>query len=299
MNHCANHRKLSPHTLKAYHHDLKLFNEFVSKTKIAPAEAQISDINKKLVQTWISEMSDVKPRSIRRRLATVKSMFSCLERQGYLNEDPLGRFRSEIKVGTSLPRVIARSTVRDLLRSLRQLHPTTIVSQRRLKQETVILEMLFSTGMRVSEVSFATIKQIDLDRQIISVRGKGNREREIPIVCNAFQDVLTSHVAWRQTNGASEDSPLFVNRLGKQLSDQSIRSILRRHASKIGTKRITPHMLRHTLATLLLEEGVDLRHIQRLLGHSSITTTTIYVQVSGRSQRRALASRHPRNKMVI
>jgi integrase/recombinase XerD len=83
------------------------------------------------------------------------------------------------------------------------------------------------------------------------------------------------------------------------MSDQSIRAILRRYGTSIGARRITPHMLRHTVATLLLEDGVDLRHIQRLLGHSSITTTTIYVHVSERSQRQVLARRHPRNKMGI
>jgi integrase/recombinase XerD len=298
-NHCSNHRKLSPHTLKAYRHDLKLFSEFMSKHADTSTEIPISIVDKKSVQNWIVGMRDVKPRSIRRRLATVKSMFSCLERQGYLNSDPLGRFRSEIKVGISLPRIIARSTVRALLRSPRRLNPTTQTAQTRLKQEVTILEMLFSTGMRVSEVAWTKIGQVDLDRQIISVHGKGNREREIPIVCHAFQDVLVTQIEWRQTNGGDEKSPLFVNRRGKRLSDQSIRAILRRHARKIGAKRITPHMLRHTVATLLLEEGVDLRHIQRLLGHSSITTTTIYAHVSDRSQRRALAVRHPRNKMSI
>jgi integrase/recombinase XerD len=299
INHCANHRKLSSHTLKAYRHDLKLLSEFMAKSSSPQIGIPITNVDKKAIQEWITGMDDVKPRSIRRRLATVKSMFSCLERQGYLSIDPLGRFRSEIKVGISLPRIIARSTVRALLRSPRRSISTTHASQIRLKQETTIIEMLFSTGMRVSEVSWTSVEQIDLERQIISVHGKGNREREIPIVCPGFEAALAAQIEWRETNGARQDSPLFVNRRGNRLSDQSIRAILRRHSNRIGTKRITPHMLRHTVATLLLEEGVDLRHIQRLLGHSSIATTTIYAQVSERSQRRVLASRHPRNKMSI
>lgn len=300
LEHCTHHRKLSPHTLKAYRHDLMLFEDYSSKKDSTSAPVLITNVDKSSVQGWIAEMKQVKPKSIRRRLATVKSMFSCLERQGYLSSNPLGRFRSEIKVGASLPRIVARSTVRALLRSPRRLiNPLTPKSQARLQQETTVLEMLFSTGMRVSEVSWTAIKQIDLERQVISVHGKGNREREIPIVCQAFQDALINQIAWRQANDAGEDSPLFVNRQGQRLSDQSIRAILRHHANKIGTKRITPHMLRHTVATLLLEEGVDLRHIQRLLGHSSITTTTIYAQVSERSQRRVLAVKHPRNKMCI
>jgi integrase/recombinase XerD len=299
IGHCANHRKLSVHTLKAYRHDLRVFAGFMSKTAVGQNSAPISVVDKSSVQNWLNNMREIKPRTVRRRLATIKSMFSSLERQGYIGNDPLGRFRSEIKVGSSLPRIIARSTVRSLLRSPRKQVAKAPSSQARLKQESTLLEMLFSTGMRVGEVSATTVGQADLDRQIISVHGKGNRERQIPIVCEALQEALSDQIDWRHSNGATSESPLFVNGRGLRLSDQSIRSILRRHARNISAKRITPHMLRHTIATLLLEDGVDLRHIQRLLGHSSIMTTTIYVHVSERSQRRALAQKHPRNKMTI
>jgi integrase/recombinase XerD len=138
-----------------------------------------------------------------------------------------------------------------------------------------------------------------MDRHTISVRGKGNRQREIPIVCDAFRQVLCQHLDDRRAAGGVLEDPVFVNNRGKRLSDQSVRGVLRKYSAKIGSRRITPHMLRHTIATLLLEDGVDLRHIQRLLGHSSITTTTIYVQISERSQRQVLERRHPRNKMQI
>lgn len=301
IGHCANHRKLSVHTLKAYRHDLKIFSDFISRSEGSSDSIPTSTVNKNSVQNWLVSMDNVKPRTIRRRLATVKSMFSSLERQGLIANDPLGRFRSEIKVGSNLPRIVARSTIRSLLRApLKQSAlPSTPLSRTRLMQETALLEMLFSTGMRVSEVSGTTIGQVDLDRQVISVHGKGNREREIPIVCCAFEEALLKQIEWRGLNGGKADSPLFVSRRDTRLSDQSIRAILRKHSSNIGSKRVTPHMLRHTIATLLLEDGVDLRNIQRLLGHSSITTTTIYVHVSERSQRRVLAQKHPRNKMAI
>jgi integrase/recombinase XerD len=299
IGHCANHRKLSAHTLKAYRHDLKIFNDFMVKSAGDESSSPTSVVDKNSVQNWLVSMDNVKPRTARRRLATVKSMFSSLERQGRIANDPLGRFRSEIKVGSSLPRIVARSTIRSLLRAPRRQTASTPSSRLRLMQETTLLEMLFSTGMRVGEVSGVAIRQVDLDRQIISVHGKGNREREIPVVCCAFQEALLEQIEWRRLNGGTADSPLFISRRGTRLSDQSIRAILRRHARNIGAKRVTPHMLRHTVATLLLEEGVDLRHIQRLLGHSSITTTTIYVHVSDRSQRRVLAQKHPRNKMLI
>jgi len=296
LGHCANHRKLSNHTLKAYRHDLKLFCAFTSGDS---GDASISCVNRNLVQRWIAEMNAVKPRTIRRRLATLKSLFACLERNERLNENPLAGYRSEVKIGTSFPRTVSRSTVKSLLRSARK-HPTeTETGIRRRTQETALVETLFSTGMRVSEVVSTNIKHVDMDRMIIDVRGKGNRERETPIVCDAFKDALLEQLATRNAAGATPDSPQFVNRAGRRMSDQSVRAILRRHAAKIGAKKITPHMLRHTIATLLLEDGVDLRYIQRLLGHSSIATTTIYVHVSERSQRQVLVRRHPRNKMLV
>lgn len=299
MGHCSNHRKLSVHTIKAYRHDLALFQNFVSRQIDKTNEIPISTVDRNVVQRWLASMTGIKPRTIRRRLATVKSMFAGLERHNDVIDNPLRRLRSEVKVGMSLPRTISRSMVRSLLRSARNGEGQTNLATIRRTQETALIEALFSTGMRVSEVVSTNIGQVDMDRLIISVHGKGNREREVPIVCEAFKTALSQQLAIRRGDGATDEAPLFVNKRGRRLSDQSVRSILRRHAAKIGSRKITPHMLRHTIATLLLEDGVDLRHIQRLLGHSSITTTTIYVQVSERSQRQVLTRRHPRNKMAI
>jgi len=227
----------------------------------------------------------------------VKSMFSCLERQGQLANNLLAGFRSEVKVGKSLPRTVARTTIKSLLRSTNKLTGDTPTSKRRNIRDVALVELLFSTGMRVSEAITTNIGHVDVERLVISVCGKGNREREIPIVCDGFREKLFNQIAQRLADAGRPEDPLFVNRRGVRISDQSVRTVLRKHAARIGARRITPHMLRHTVATLLLEDGVDLRHIQRLLGHSSISTTTIYVQISERSQRQVLARRHPRNKM--
>lgn len=296
LGHCADHRKLSHHTLKAYKQDLSHFRTFAPDLT---GDIPISSIDRNLVQRWLASMNGAKPRTVRRRLATLKSMFSSLERCGNLKNNPLAGFRSEVKVGSILPRTVARATVKLLLQSPRKEVAQRPAIKTRSILETALIEILFSTGMRVSEVVATNLGDIDMERLVISVRGKGNREREIPIVCDAFQEALSQYLVERRLNDVKPDAPLFVNRRGGRMSDQSVRAILRRHATRIGTRRITPHMLRHTLATLLLEDGVDLRHIQRLLGHSSITTTIIYVHVSGRSQRKALASHHPRNKMNI
>jgi integrase/recombinase XerD len=295
LQHCENHRKLSPHTLKAYRHDLNLFLEFAKKLALETPSA----VDRRFVQEWMLTMTAARPRTIRRRVATLKSFFSSLERNNQIADNPLRGFRSELKIGSSLPRTIARSTVKLLLRSPQSQSMTTPKAAGRKIQERTLIEILFCTGMRVSEVVSMNLDQVDMQRQIITVHGKGNRAREIPIVCEGFRGALMQQLRLRQKTTVETNAPLFVNRRGTRMSDQSARAILRRHSANIGTRRITPHMLRHTVATLLLEDGVDLRHIQRLLGHSSIMTTTIYVHVSERSQREALARRHPRNKMGV
>ncbi|WP_342750736.1 tyrosine-type recombinase/integrase [Termitidicoccus mucosus] len=163
----------------------------------------------------------------------------------------------------------------------------------RLSRNQALIELLFCGGLRVTEVADLLVTSVDLGDDVIRVTGKGSRERIIPIVSAPLRNALKRWLKIRERHHA--DGPfLFTNRVGKRLSDQSIRLIVKQTAAASGTGNITPHMFRHTLATQLLEQGVDLRHIQRLLGHSSITTTTIYAQVSDRSQRESLLVRHPR-----
>jgi integrase/recombinase XerD len=296
LGHCANHRKLSPHTLKAYKHDLNNLRLFATTSG---SEVLFQSLNRPLVQGWLAGMEGAKPRTIRRRIAALKSMLSALERNGIATSNPLTGFRNEVRVGNVLPRTIARSTVQLLLRSAHRQSAKSRSETVKRAKETALIEMLFATGMRVSEAVATNLGDVDMQRLVISVRGKGNREREIPIVCEEFQTALVGQIRARTVDGAGPNDPLFVNRNSNRTSDQSVRAILHRHAIKIGAQRITHHMLRHTVATLLLEDGVDLRHIQLLLGHSSIATTTIYVHVSGQSQREVLARHHPRKKMKI
>ena len=296
VDYCTAQRKLSRHTVKAYKHDLANLSAFAAHTT---ANFALSSVDRNFIQHWLRSMGASKPRTIRRRLATLKSMFASIERQGIIKTNPLAGMRSEVKVGTELPRTIGRGTVRSLLRASRRSKSPSLSSRVQTVRDTALVEMLFATGMRVSEVAASNIQDVDMDRMLITVRGKGSRERQIPIVCEQFQKVLARHLKMRRKVCKRTDLPLFTNRQGLRMSDQSIRAVVRRCSNEIGSQRITPHMLRHTVATLLLEDGVDLRHIQRLLGHSSITTTTIYVHVSERSQRKVLSLRHPRNKMSL
>ena len=194
-------------------------------------------------------------------------------------------------MGKPLPRIVSRKVVGKLLRSINQKGPSPENTPIRTIRDRTLLELLFGTGMRVSEVSNLRRMSVDLVSERILVNGKGNRERIIPIVNHELFDSLEDHIRSRK---AKPSDFLFVNRSGRRLTEQSIRNILHRHAALLNLGKVTPHMLRHTCGTLLLEQGVDLRHIQKLLGHSSIVTTTIYAQVSEHSHRDILKKRHPR-----
>lgn len=295
LAHCEEHRKLSPLTIKAYTEDLELLKAFVLQHGTS---RKVSSVDGALIQNWMATMSSAKPRTIRRRIATVKSMLGTLHRRAQISQNPLAAFRSEVRIGVTLPRVVARSAIKSLLQEAHS-EGCSNVRTRGHKTDVALIEILFGTGMRVSEIVSRNLEHFDMQRLAISVNGKGNREREIPIACEGLRKALHEQLEMRKENGATPCDPIFVNRRNTRMSDQSVRTILRRFAEKIGLQRLTPHMMRHTLATLLLEDGTDLRHIQRLLGHSSITTTTIYVQVSESSQRQVLMRRHPRNKMDV
>jgi integrase/recombinase XerD len=158
-----------------------------------------------------------------------------------------------------------------------------------------LIELLFGAGLRVGEIANLSAERIDLESDSIRVNGKGSRERFVPIVSAELKAALNDYV---QTRGVLDDSSryFFLNQSGtRRIREDSIRRAVHRMARNAGLGiKVTPHMFRHTFATLLLDRGVDLRVIQRLLGHSSIVTTTIYAQVSEHSQRKVLTSANPR-----
>jgi integrase/recombinase XerD len=290
LRHCAQERHFSRHTLKAYRLDLNGFAAFVVGTggPFSPSE-----ITRETLREFTRSFTFAKPRTVRRKAACIKSFFRYLFAERRIPSNPAQDWQSGVKLGRTLPRTIPLTAVRGIFSAVYD-EPESLkrsAATRKLRDRALI-ETLFCTGLRVSEVSDLKTNSIDLDEEFILVNGKGARERIVPIVSPELRRVLRRWHERRQKLH-SESTYLFTNRVGRRLSDQSIRTIVRQ-AGLAASVKVTPHMFRHTLATQLLEQGVDLRHIQRLLGHSSITTTTIYAQVSDRSQRECLLLRHPR-----
>lgn len=288
LEHCAHERRLSINTIKAYRLDLKAFGEYLESKQLS----NIEDIQPEILREYACSIKNLKPRSVKRKIATIKSLFVYFAASGKLQKNQLENYRSNIRIGKALPRIVSRRTVKSLLQDPYSTNRSTNISSKYKLRNRAIIEILFGTGMRVSEVSHLCIDSVDLRANRILVRGKGNRERVIPIVSSELIESLKEHICERN---ADHEKYLFVNRGGRRLSEQSIRTILRKRAASLSLGKITPHMLRHTVATLLLEQGVDLRYIQKLLGHSSIVTTTIYVDVSEHSHRNVLKKKHPRS----
>ena len=288
LTQCTDIKKLELLTIKAYAIDLKQFYEYASLKA-----STVSQLDKTLVQSYIEEISKkYAAKSLKRKIASIKAFFNYLEFEDLIVVTPFRKIRVSIKEPKRLPKALSLFDVEKLLFFL--------YSQPRDKKILIrniaIFELMFATGIRVSELCNIKLSDINFEAQILSVKGKGNKERlsvvSNPYVISALQNYLSIRPA--------TDSPfLFINRLGKRLSAQSVRFFIEALGKTVLEKLITPHMIRHTFATLLLEEGVDITHIKSFLGHASISTTQIYAASTTNKQRQILTALHPRNRIRI
>jgi integrase/recombinase XerD len=295
--HCQYEKNLSPKTLKAYSIDLRQFRERLTRPS---GEVEITAVDKAALRDHIQGLfTGNAEKTIKRKVATLKAFFHHLEREDAILVNPFRKMEVRIKETRRLPRTVALADLNRLFQHLydrkRSLQDRKSPAYRALVRDIAVLELLFATGARVSEVCSLKAADLDLRRGDVRILGKGGRERIIQICDGETIAVIKEHLS---LNGRAEaSSPLFRNRAGGSLSAQSVRAMLKRYASEVGLEiHLTPHMLRHSVATLLLEEGVDIRYIQQLLGHSSISTTQIYTQVHATQQRRLLSAKHPRRR---
>jgi integrase/recombinase XerD len=201
-----------------------------------------------------------------------------------------------------LPKTIPLITIQAILLAAYQdlyQNNTTTFYYKTVLRDIAVLELLFATGIRVSELCSLTINDVNLSEGYIKIYGKGSKERIVQI---GNKEVLLALTDYKNTLRLPKCNSgfFFINRLNKRLSEQSVRYMIKKYVGIAGiSMHITPHMFRHSFATLLLEEDVDIRYIQQLLGHSSIVTTQIYTHVTSNKQKSILTSKHPRNKVII
>jgi integrase/recombinase XerD len=242
-----------------------------------------------------------KPSSVKRKLAVLRSFFRYVEEE-YGYENPFLRFRFKIKEQKQLPRLIPVEMIQSLLRTLYKQKALATPQSRKyaeLVKDAAILELLFATGLRVSELCALSKADIDIQTGNAIIHGKGGKMRLVHVVNADVIEILREYADVFATS-ILKTGCFFINRINKPISPDSVRSMIRRRAKEADISlHITPHMFRHSFATLLLEEDVDIRYIQRFLGHSSIVTTQIYTHVSVKKQRSILSMKHPRNNMSM
>jgi integrase/recombinase XerD len=303
MLHCKYSKNLSPLTLRAYTIDL---NQFVQKCQ---PTSPIHSITKSDIRAYVKTLFEAKLKetSIRRKIATLKALFNFLEYDEKITSNPVRQLGIQLRMPKRVPRSISLPNVSQLLYHAQQLNRALTQNSRgrtrsRLSgkiysnaRQVAILELLFSTGMRVGELSKLNIEDVDLSKGIVRVFGKGSRERTIALTHREVINSIKSYLALRKARPCNTPS-FLVNRLRRRMQPHSIRTVVVNSgkASQLPMK-ITPHMLRHTTATLMLENGIDIRFVQRLLGHSSISTTQWYTHTSSNAERKVLENLHPRN----
>jgi len=299
ISHCQYEKNLSPKTMNAYSIDLKQFKSYINEQH-ENMDIAINEISKDLIKNYLQTIYHFKPKTTKRKVASLKAMFNYLE---YENDDftnPFRKIKIRFKEPHTLPVVMTIGEVKKILDILYEdmngNSNTDTYTHKTQIRNIAIVELLFATGMRISELCNLKTTDIDLKTGVIRVMGKGRKERIIQICNMEIQSLLKKY---RKLHSSSnQNDSFFINRLGQPVSTQSVRLMLHKYVHKAGVlKKITPHTFRHTFATLLLEENVDIRYIQSMLGHSSIATTQIYTHINTENQKKILRTKHPRRKL--
>jgi len=281
LDHCSVERGLSEHTRMAYHNDLRQAVQYLE----AHGVSSWQEVNRLSLTAFVRDLRerDLAPSSIARKVASLKSFFQFLVRDGLLERDPSAELERP-KTARYLPRVLNQAEI------------TRLVEQPVDLRDRAILELLYAGGFRVSELTRVNVLDLDLEAGTVRCLGKGGKERIVPIGRAAVRAIegylsdLRPRLRPRQAERA-----LFLNYAGRRLTRQGIWKVVKEAARDAGIQKdITPHTLRHTFATHLIENGADLRAVQEMLGHADISTTQLYTHLSKRRIKDVYRAAHRR-----
>ena len=292
--HLQRERRLSVHTVAAYRRDLTQLATFLSRTDAALAEAEYAQLRRFLAQQHTLGYARA---SIARRVGAIRTFYRWAVLTGATERDPSAILGSP-KVMNRLPTVLRPREAAELAEAPSEPRPSperTPLERAVILRDRAVLELLYGSGLRVGEVASLTLDGVDLDRGRVLVRGKGDKEREVPMSDYAV-DALDSWLsAGRPTMAGEDGRSMFFNRKGKPFSGRDIRAMVEQYAGRLlPGRRVSPHTLRHSFATHLLEGGADIRAVQELLGHASVATTQRYTHVSRARLFEAYEQSHPR-----
>ena len=291
LEYCEFRKGLDRKTLKAYRIDLKQFFKYTKKD--IPGKEKIED--------YITELhKKFKQKTIKRKIASVKAYYNYLEEKEIICDNPFRKIKVKFKEAMILPRIIPREEIEQLLNYIyAQEDKSNIKMYKYWLRDIAVIETLFATGARVYEISNIREDNVNLNTGLIRIMGKGGKERYIQIASSEILSILKNYYIENKKE-IKQSGFFFVNNRGCRYTEQSIRLMLKKYTKLAGIERnITPHMFRHSFATYLIEEGVDISCIQQILGHSSIKTTQIYIHIAAKKQAEILRDLHPRNRMNI
>ena len=301
LSHCQFEKNLSIKTIKAYNTDLNQLSEFINKQGYSQ---KVYDTDKTIIREYLQYIAKLKPKTVKRKVASMKTFFNFLEFEDLITISPFRKMKIQIREPKNLPNVMNIREIEKILKSVyteknfENKHNN--YSYHEKVRNIAVIELLFATGLRVSELTGLTEEYINLSTGQIKVRGKGNKERMIQVCNLEVLKSLNEYYELFRDKIKKSGGYFFINRIDQKLSEQSVRYLVKKHAKSAGLeRRITPHIFRHSFATLLLEENVDIKYIQHMLGHSSIMVTQIYTHVNGEKQKEILTQRHPRRTLEM
>ncbi|MDK2896995.1 MAG: integrase/recombinase XerD [Candidatus Atribacteria bacterium] len=278
-------KRAADNTVEAYAQDLQTFLVFLADREVE----DLSEVSLSLLEDYLQEQSrkGLTPRSLARRISSLRNFFSFLHRKNIISQNPT-KLLDLPKIGKNLPNVLTVEEVETLLSAPSSTTPRGL-------RDRAILELLYGSGLRVSELTSLEFSHLDLENRVLRLWGKGFKERIVPFGQSAQEALITYLEKGRgHFQKKSKNNYLFLGPSGKQLSRQNIWHLIQKYTLQAGIKkRVTPHTLRHSFATHLLENGADLRIVQEFLGHSDISTTQIYTHITRKALRRAYDQAFP------
>lgn len=291
LEYCEYRKELDGKTLKAYRIDLRQYFEYVC----------VDEPDKEKIEEYITHLhKSYKQKTVKRKIASIKAFYNYLEETEIIAESPFRKIKVKFKETVTLPRIIPREEIEKLLNHMYQcLNENDKVSHKHMLRDVAVIEVFFATGARVYEISNIREDSINLNTGLIRLMGKGGKERYVQISNTSILEVLKKYYDENE-QAIKKSGYFFVNNRESRYTEQSIRLMLKKYTKQAGIERnITPHMFRHSFATYLIEEGVDVSCVQQILGHSSIKTSQIYIHIAAKKQAEILKEMHPRNNMKI
>lgn len=291
LEYCEYRKELDKKSLKAYRIDLRQYFEYVC----------VDEPDKEKIEEYVTHLhKSYKQKTVKRKIASIKAFYNYLEETEVIAESPFRKIKVKFKETVTLPRIIPREEIEKLLNHMYQcLNESNKVSHKHMLRDVAVIEVFFATGARVYEISNIREDSINLNTGLIRLMGKGGKERYVQISNTSILEVLKKYYDENE-QAIKKSGYFFVNNRESRYTEQSIRLMLKKYTKQAGIERnITPHMFRHSFATYLIEEGVDVSCVQQILGHSSIKTTQIYIHIAAKKQAEILKEMHPRNNMKI